>query len=215
MTTDNFEAIKAEILKRAKENYACKGQYGRAYKSKNLAELMQVIKDNFHWAYRHDVVTPDIIEQFREDFATNDIYLNVDANHGFLLCDNATVTAYDNATVEAYGNAKVEACDNATVTAYDNAKVEAYDNAKVEAYDNAKVEAYGNAKVKAWDNATVTAWDNATVKAYDNATVEASDNAYCTSLYTIECKLSGNAIYRLRSESIIFYANDEIKFVKQ
>ena len=175
MKTDNFEAIKAEILKRAKENYACKGQYGRAYKSKNLAELMQVIKDNFHWAYRHDVVTPDIIEQFREDFATNDIYLNVDANHGFLLCDNATVTAYDNAKVEAYGNAKVEA------------------------YDNAKVEASGNATVKAWDNATV----------------EASDNAYCTSIYTIECKLSGNAIYRLRSESIIFYANDEIKFVKQ
>ena len=175
MTTDNFEAIKAEILKRAKEHHACTEQYGRAYKSKNLAELMQVIKDNFDWACRNDVVTPDIIVQYREDLAANDIYLNVDANHGFLLCGNATVMA----------------CDNATVKAYDGATVKAYDGATVEARDNA----------------TVTAFDNATVTAYDNA--------YCTSLFMIECKLHGNAIYRLRSENTIFYANDEIKFVKQ
>ena len=75
MKTDNFEAIKAEILKRAKMNFACAEQYGRAYKSENLAELMQVIKDNFNWARHNDVVTPDIIEQYREDFAVNDIYL--------------------------------------------------------------------------------------------------------------------------------------------
>ncbi|MDE6254722.1 MAG: hypothetical protein K2M39_00865 [Muribaculaceae bacterium] len=135
MNNDNFEAIKAEILKRAKEHHACTEQYSRAYKSENLAELMQVIKDNFNWACHNDVVTPDIIEQYREDFAANDIYLNVDANRGFLICDNATVTA--------------------------------------------------------------------------------CDSAYCTSLYMIECKLYGNAIYRLRSENTIFYANDETKFVKQ
>ena len=87
-------------------------------------------------------MTPDIIEQYREDFAANDIYLNVDVNRGFLICDNATV--------EAYGNA--------TVTAYDNAKVKAY------------------------------------------------DNAYCTSLFMSECKLHGNAIYRLRRDNTIFYA---------
>ena len=183
MNTDNFEAIKAEILKRAKEHHACTEQYGRAYKSENLAELMQVIKDNFNWARHNDVVTPDIIEQYREDFAVNDIYLNVDVNRGFLICDNATVEAYGNATVEAHGSATVTAYGNATVTAY--------------------------------GSATVTACDNATVKAYGSATVTACDNAYCTSLYTIECKLHGNAIYRLRSENTIFYANDAIKFVKQ
>lgn len=47
MNETNFEAIKAEILKRAKEAHACSEQYGRAYKSQTLQELCDVIKDNF------------------------------------------------------------------------------------------------------------------------------------------------------------------------
>ncbi len=42
----NFEAIKAEILNRAKAAHACIEQYGRAYKSETLYELyyrMQII----------------------------------------------------------------------------------------------------------------------------------------------------------------------------
>ena len=199
MTTDNFEAIKTEILKRAREHQACTEQYGRAYKSKNLAEMMQVIKDNFHWACRHDVVTPDIIEQYREDFAANDIYLNVDANRGFVLCVKATVNAFGTSTVEAFGKAMVTAYDYSTVMTYDYSTVVARNNSTVVACNSATVVAYGCA----------------TVKAYNNATVKAFDDSYCTSLNMIECKLNDNAIYRLKSKNIIFYANDEIKFVKQ
>ena len=247
MTTDNFEAIKAEILNRAKMQHACIEQYGRAYRSKNLAKLMQVIKDNFHWACRNGVVTPDIIKQYRDDFAANDIYLNDCAVRGFLLCDiatvsasgnatvmaygNATVMASDNATVSAWGKATVSAFDSATVSAFDSATVSAWGNTRVNAYDNTTVEAYGRTTVKARDNATVKAFDSATVKAcgnsaveaygnatitaYGNARVSAFGNTYCISLYPIECKLNDNAIYRLRSENTIFFANDEIKFVKQ
>ena len=165
----NFEAIKAEILNRVKAAQACTEQYSRAYKSETLQELCSIIKDNFHWCFNNKVITSDLLMQYREDFAQNDIFINVSVRSGFLLCGNATVEAWDNATVKAY--------DNATVKAYGNATVKAWDNATVKAYDNAAVKASGNATVKAWDNATVEAYDNATVKACDNATVEASSNA--------------------------------------
>ena len=219
----NFEAIKAEILNRAKAAHACIEQYGRAYKSETLYELCNVIKDNFHWCSNNKVITSDLLMQYREDFAQNDIFINISIRSGFLLCGNATVEAWDNvtveacgnATVEACGNATVEACDNATVKACDNATVKAWDNVTVEACGNATVEACGNATVKACGNATVEACDNATVEACDNATVEVRDNAYCTSYYAIECKLSDNAIYRERSTSTIYYSSDKISFIKK
>ena len=147
----NFEAIKAEILNRAKAAQACTEQYSRAYKSETLQELCSVIKDNFRWCFNNKVITSNLLMQYREDFAQNDIFINISVQSGFLLCDNATV--------EAWGNATVEACDNATV--------------------------------KAWGN------------------------VYCTSYYIIECKLSSNAIYRVKSTNTVYYSSDNINFIKQ
>ena len=155
----DFEAIKAEILNRAKAAKACTGQYSRAYKSETLQELCSVIKDNFHWCFNNKVITSDLLIQYRKDFAQNDIFINISVRSGFLLCDNATVKACGNVTVEAWGNATVEA----------------------------------------WDNATVEAWDN----------------AYCTSHHIIECKLSNNAIYKVKSTNTVYYSSDNINFIKQ
>ena len=190
--TDNFSEIKQEILDRARRAEACRPEYGRAYAAETLGDLCTVIKDNFNWCCRNGVIDAPLLEKYKEDFAGNEIYVNIDTERGFLLCD---------------GNAKVEAWNDATVAACGNAKVKAY--------DNAKVGACGNATVEAWNNATVRAYDNATVEAYDNATVRAYDNAYCSSWSLIECKLSDNALYRVRSTNTVYYANDNIKFQKQ
>ena len=155
----DFEDIKAEILNRAKAAKACTEQYRRAYKSETLQELCSVIKDNFNWCFNNKVITSNLLMQYREDFAQNDIFINISVRSGFLLCDNATVKACGNATVEA--------------------------------------------------------WDNATVEAWDNVTVEACDNAYCTSRCIIECKLSNNAIYRVKSTNTVYYSSDNINFIKQ
>ena len=181
-TTDNFPEIKQEILRRAHEARACKEQYGRACKSETMAELCQVIKDNFWWACNHKVIDCELLEKFKEAFAEHDIFVNVSVERGYLLCGSATVKAYGSATVKAY----------------DSATVEAYDSATVEAYDSATVEACGSATVKACDSATVKAWGS----------------AYCTSYLLIECKLSDNALYRVRSTNTVYYANDSIKFQK-
>ena len=235
----DFEDIKAEILNRAKAAKACTEQYSRAYKSETLQELCSVIKDNFNWCFNNKVITSDLLIQYRKDFAQNDIFINISVRCGFLLCSNArvkalgnvtveacdnatveasgnaTVKAYGNTTVEAWGNATVEAWDNAIVKAYSNAKVKAYGNAKVKAYENATVEAYSNTIVEAWDNTTVKAYGNVTVKAYDNTKVKAYGNVYCTSYRIIECKLSNNAIYRVKSTNTVHYSSDNINFIKQ
>lgn len=96
-----------------------------------------------------------------------------------------------------------------------DAKVEARGYTTVIAYGNSMVKAYGNTTVEAFDSTTVKAYSNVTVRACDQAMVEAYDNAYCTSSYTIDCKLSGNAIYRVRDTNTIYYADSDIKFVKQ
>ncbi len=187
----NFETIKSEILRRAKDAHACTEQFSRAYKSEDMAQLCTVIKDNFWWACNNKVLTVDLLEQYKIEFAEHEIYVNISVERGFMLCDNATVKAYGNATVKACGSATVEACGSATVEACDSATVEA------------------------WGSATVEACDSATVKACDSATVKAWGNAYCTSYSTIECKLSDNAIYRVRSSNTVYYASDDIKFEKQ
>ncbi len=88
-----FTEFKNEILKRAKEASVCKPEYGRAYKSESFAELMQVIKDNFGFAVRNGVIEPVIIENYKDEFNTNQIYCNVDCSTGYLLVSNATVEA--------------------------------------------------------------------------------------------------------------------------
>ena len=64
-------------------------------------------------------------------------------------------------------------------------------------------------------NATVEASGNATVIASGNATVIASGNAYVISYDIFECKLSDNAIWRIRRTNTIRYAAEDMIFEKQ
>ena len=152
--TDNFSEIKQEILDRARRAEACRPEYGRAYAAETLGDLCTVIKDNFNWCCRNGVIDAPLLEKYKEDFAGNEIYVNIDTERGFLLCDgSATVEAYGSATVRAYDNATVEACGSATVRAYDNATVEAWGNATVEACGSACCSSWSLMECKLSDNA--------------------------------------------------------------
>ena len=134
---ETFEEIKREILRRARVAQACMEQYRRANESETMAELCQVIKDNFWWACRHQVIDTALLKQYEPDFAENDIYVNVSVSKGYLLCNNATVKACGNATVGACGNATVKACGNATVRAYGNAYCSSFTKKQVTLSGNA------------------------------------------------------------------------------
>ena len=211
-----FEEIKKEILERAHNARACTIQYKRAYQSENLETLCHVIKDNFWWCCRNNVLDGELIDKYKKIFSDNKIYHNVSIKSGFLLASgNSTVEAYDNSTVEASGNSTVEAYGNSTVEAYDNSTVEASGNSTVEAYGNSTVEAYDTSTVEASGNSTVKAYDNSTVEAYDNSTVEASGNSYINCCSTIECVLKDNSIVRKWDTNTIQYVSDNLKFEKK
>ena len=227
-----FEEIKKEILERAHNARACTIQYKRAYQSENLETLCNVIKDNFWWCCRNNVLDGELIDKYKKIFSDNKIYHNVSIKSGFLLAsgnstveasgnstvkayDNSTVKASGNSTVQASGNSTVEASGNSTVEASGNSTVKAYDNSTVQAYDNSTVKAFGNSTVKAYDNSTVQAYGNSTVQAYDNSTVQAYGNSYINCRSTIECVLKDNSIVRKWDTNTIQYVSDNLKFEKK
>ena len=186
---ERFEELKKIILERARNASACREQYGRAYRAENLEELMQVVRDNFRWACNNRVIDSDIVDAYRDEFATGKIWHNENITEGFLI---------------ASGSATVEASGSATVMAYGSATVKAYDSATVMASDSATVMAYGSA--------TVMAYDSATVMAYGSATVKASDSTYVCSYTVKECQISDHAIYRIIKSNTIRYVDPTIKF---
>ena len=174
---NQFEEIKNEILERARKARACSGQYKRAYQSENIETLCDVIKDNFWWCCRNDVLDGELIDNYGEIFSENKIYHNVSVKNGFLLVSgNSTVKAYGNSTVEAYDRSTVEVYNNSTVKAYGNSTVNAYDRSTVEAYDNSTVEAYNKSYINCCSTVECVIKDNSIVRRWDLNTIQyASD----------------------------------------
>ena len=211
-----FEEIKKEILERAHNARACTIQYKRAYQSENLETLCNVIKDNFWWCCRNNVLDGELIDKYKKIFSDNKIYHNVSIKSGFLLASgNSTVEASGNSTVKAYDNSTVKASGNSTVKASGNSTVQASGNSTVEASGNSTVKAYDNSTVEASGNSTVQAYGNSTVKAFGNSTVKAYDNSYINCRSTIECVLKDNSIVRKWDTNTIQYVSDNLKFEKK
>ena len=160
-----FEEIKKEILERAHNARACTIQYKRAYQSENLETLCNVIKDNFWWCCRNNVLDGELIDKYKKIFSDNKIYHNVSIKSGFLLASgNSTVEASGNSTVKAYDNSTVEASGNSTVQAYGNSTVEAYDNSTVQAYGNSYINCRSTIECVLKDNSIVRKWDTNTIQ---------------------------------------------------
>ena len=151
-----FEEIKKEILERAHNARACTIQYKRAYQSENLETLCNVIKDNFWWCCRNNVLDGELIDKYKKIFSDNKIYHNVSIKSGFLLASgNSTVKAYGNSTVEAYDNSTVKASGNSTVKASGNSTVKAYDNSYINCRSTIECVLKDNSIVRKWDTNTI------------------------------------------------------------
>ena len=135
-----FEEIKKEILERAHNARACTIQYKRAYQSENLETLCNVIKDNFWWCCRNNVLDGELIDKYKKIFSDNKIYHDVSIKSGFLL---------------ASGNSTVEASGNSTVKAYGNSTVKAYDNSYINCRSTIECVLKDNSIVRKWDTNTI------------------------------------------------------------
>lgn len=157
----DFETLKKEILRRAKDADACVNEYTRALKSETYAELMQVIKDNFSWCCATSVIDENIINDYKDEFNSHDIFCNENRDSGYLLvtgnvdrisgdCKAAIKgkaiihNVYGNAVIKrVYGNAVIKyVYDNAVIEdVFGNAVIErVYNNAVIkDVFDNAKI----------------------------------------------------------------------------
>lgn len=145
---NQFEEIKNEILERARKARACSGQYKRAYQSENIETLCDVIKDNFWWCCRNDVLDGELIDNYGEIFSENKIYHNVSVKNGFLLVSgNSTVKAYGNSTVEAYDRSTVEAYNKSYINCCSTVECVIKDNSIVRRWDLNTIQ-YASDKLK-------------------------------------------------------------------
>ena len=137
-----FEEIKKEILERAHNARACTIQYKRAYQSENLETLCNVIKDNFWWCCRNNVLDGELIDKYKKIFSDNKIYHNVSIKSGFLLTSgNSTVEASGNSTVEAYDNSYINCRSTIECVLKDNSIVRKWDTNTIQyVSDNLKFE---------------------------------------------------------------------------
>ena len=137
-----FEEIKKEILERAHNARACTIQYKRAYQSENLETLCNVIKDNFWWCCRNNVLDGELIDKYKKIFSDNKIYHNVSIKSGFLLASgNSTVETSGNSTVKAYDNSYINCRSTIECVLKDNSIVRKWDTNTIQyVSDNLKFE---------------------------------------------------------------------------
>ena len=134
---ERFEQFKNELLARAKAANACAEQYSRALHAETMDSLLAVVRDNFYWAVRNDVLTGEFIDEWKGEFATGSIWHNCNVENGYLLATegrfvargNSSVVARDNSSVEAWGNSSVEAWGNSYTTSYDIIDCRLYEHA--------------------------------------------------------------------------------------
>ena len=169
METKNFESSKKEILRRAKKADACSGQYSRAYKSENAAELLEVIKDNIYFACNSMGISPDILSFLfsEDDLIKSHLYLN--GNHAIELKEGKNhiiLLGSSSANVETFGsssaNVKTLGSSSANVKTWgrSSANVKTLDSssANVKTLDSssANVETFGSssANVETWGSSS-------------------------------------------------------------
>ena len=124
---ERFEQFKNELLARAKAADACAEQYSRALHAETMDSLLAVVRDNFRWAVRNDVLIGEFIDKWKDEFAAGRIWHNRDVEDGFLLATEGRFVAWDNSSVVAWDNSSVVALDNSSVEARGNSYTTSYD----------------------------------------------------------------------------------------
>ena len=151
---ERFDELKSKILRVAKDQSACSEQYKRAYAAETMAALCGVIKDNFHWCCNNEVLTGALIDEFKADFAGENIFHNENVSGAYLIASGqSTVEAYDQSTVRAYDQSTVRAYDQSTVRASGQSTVRASGQSTVEAYDQSYINSFSSIECKISENA--------------------------------------------------------------
>ena len=174
---DRFKKLKQTLLERAERKHACKQGYNAGKKARTWKALMKVVRDNFSWLCRSEVLTWDILSMYEDEFKKYGIYFNENYKDCGLESVNDACLYINSGKACVFGNSFVYARLNCHVNAYGDTFVEAYDDAGVSLFNNCKCVALGKSSVYADNNAIVTASESSTVHSYGNSYVKAFSNS--------------------------------------
>ena len=229
---ERFNELKKEILRRAHEARACSAEYGRAYRAETLDDLMQVVRDNFHWCSRNNVVDGALIDAYKEEFNARKIWHNESIiTEGFMLMDgNSRGVLYGDSRGEFYGdsrgvlhgNSRGEFYDNSRGVLHGNSRGEFYDNSRGVLYGDSRGVLHGNSRGEFYDNSRGVLYGDSRGEFYGDSRGEFYDssrgvlhgNSYAISYSIKECELYDQAIYRIVNSNEVRYADENMKFVK-
>lgn len=120
-----FQSLKNELLK----NVAEVGAYGFGFnpisESKDIYNLMNVVKTDFRYLCDNDIITECIINEYKEIFNSHDIFCNESRESGYLLVTGNVERIGGTCQAFIKGNSKVN-------TIYGNAYIHGViDNSEV------------------------------------------------------------------------------------
>ena len=191
-----FETFKAEILNRAHEKNACIVEYRKANKSQNHQELCDVIKHNWVWLCKEDVINGEIIDKYAHLFESCNIvhnrnicdgewYVYLDGDSSYSIIGNVGGECYakNNVLVTAFGEINIIGRNKAIIEANDNVEVDCSENCRVTAYGNSKILCHGICHVEGYDDSKICLKDYATAEAYNSSLITCSDNSEVVAHY--------------------------------
>lgn len=192
MIMKRFKELKKEILRRAHEADACREQYGRAYKAETLDDLMQVVRDNFHWCCGNNVLDGALIDAYREEFNAGKIWHNeASIAEGFMLMDGSSRGVF-------YGNSRGVFYGNSSGVFLDSSSGVFHDSSSGVFHGSSRGVFHGSSSGEF----------------YDSSSGEFHGNSYAVSYSVKECKLHDQALYRIFGLNEVRYADENMKFVK-
>ncbi len=164
-----FESFKKFISEKGKQANACTSEYNRVLESKDYADLLQVIKDNYNWCFNNSIFTKEELISL----VPNDVLLDNGFYYDYSgeLLNDKTAFVFDSTIQNVRDNATIQDVrGNATIQ-------DVRGNATIQnVRGNATIQnVRGNATIQnVWDNATIQdVWDNATIQhVRDNATIQ-------------------------------------------
>lgn len=101
-----FESFKKFISEKGKQANACTSEYNRVLESKDYADLLQVIKDNYNWCFNNSIFTKEELISL----VPNDVLLDNGFYYDYSgeLLNDKTAFVFDSTIQDVWDNATIQ-----------------------------------------------------------------------------------------------------------
>jgi hypothetical protein len=153
---EKFSELKQEILQKANEIDACAPCIDDLIDAETAAEMSVVLRKHFFLLCDNNVITAELIEQYRAELAAYNIHMNRSVTDGCVYVDGENI-------ITAGGNSLVNARGHSLVFIHDSTKAHGHDECKLYAYNDSRCIARNYSIAHTYDNAAATVYDGGSI----------------------------------------------------